>query len=231
MNTNATNATDDAPLVARAKAGQFEAFEQLVTRHERRVYSIAMNILRQREDAEDAAQTTLLNALEHLDGFREEASFATWITHIAVNTALKVLRKRRGRPTVAAGRMDHDREEGDIAHPRYIAPWQDDPATIAERNDVQHVLDEAIAVLPEKHRLVFVLRDIEGMSVKETAAALGISQANVKVRLLRARLALRERLTRVFGDDTRQVSASHAHDEDGAASTSAEALLRSYQSR
>jgi len=225
-----TSGPDDAALVEQAKAGQFDAFEQLVTRHERRVYSVAMGILRQPADAEDVAQTTFLNALEHLDGFRREASFATWIQRIAVNASLKVLRGRRTRRVVSNDPDAGNGDTGDIPHPQYIAQWREDPARIAERKDVRDILDKAIATLPENHRLVFVLRDVEGLSVKETAEAMDISQANVKVRLLRARLALREKLTRVFGDDSTRVVATHEHG-DGKDATSAEALRRSYESQ
>jgi len=215
---------DDATLVSRAKAGDFGAFEGLVTRHEGRVYSIAMNILRQRQDAEDMTQTVFLSALEHLDGFREEAAFATWITRVAVNTSLKALRKRKGLSTVSleAGR---DEETGEIRHPGVIAEWRGDPARIVAQKDLRRILDEAIEALPENHRLVFVLRDVEGLSVRETAEALGISEANVKVRSLRARLALRETLTRAFGDESRRLFPDHGADQ----ATPAEELLRLYE--
>jgi RNA polymerase sigma-70 factor, ECF subfamily len=171
-----------------------------------------MSILRQREDAENVVQTAFLKMVESLDGFREESAFGTWITRVATNGALNVLRKRKGLPTVSLDGSQSSREEGDIPHPDTIADWRGDPARIVETRELRRILDDAIDGLPENHRLVFVLRDVEGMSVKETAAALGISEANVKVRLLRARLALREVLTRVFGDESRRVVAAHDHD-------------------
>jgi RNA polymerase sigma-70 factor (ECF subfamily) len=222
---------DDSTLVARARAGDYAAFEQLVTRYERRVYTIAMHIVRQREDAEDVVQTTFLSALEHLADFRQQASFATWVTRIAVNTALKTLRKRRGLDRVSLDQTTTEAEEGDIPHPEYIADWRNDPVKTVEQRELQRVLAEAMDVLPDKHRTVFVLRDIAGMSVEETARALGISTANVKVRLLRARLALRETLTRVFGDERKRVFRAHHHDGDEHMSTPAWQLLRSYQER
>lgn len=223
------NADEERELVRRARAGDYSAFEKLVTAHERRLYGLAMNIVRRREDAEDVVQTGFLNALEHLSQFREEASFATWITHIVANEALKVLRKRRGLPVLQpAGPSDED-EEGDIAHPDYIADWREEPSQLVERKEVKRVLDEAIDSLPEGHRLVFVLRDLAGKSVEETAEALGISKANVKVRLLRARLALREKLTRVFGDETRRVARVHRHEGDERGATPAADVLRAYR--
>ena len=220
-------APSDTALLSRAKAGAFEAFEELVSRHERRVYATAMGIMRHREDAEDVTQTVFLNAFEHLRAFRGEAAFSTWVTRIAVNTALKALRKRRGLK-VTTGHGGAEAEEGAIPHPEFIAPWRDDPVRMVEQRHLQRALDEAIAKLPEKHRLVFVLRDVQEMSVRETAQALGISEANVKVRLLRARLALREKLTRLFGDESRRAAKDHSHEGQGDRTPAAD-LLRSYR--
>ncbi|MCS6860615.1 MAG: sigma-70 family RNA polymerase sigma factor [Abditibacteriales bacterium] len=220
---------DDSVLVARAKSGDYEAFEQLVSRHERRLYALAMKIVRQREDAEDVVQTAFLDALEHLADFREEASFATWMTRIVTYAALKVLRKRKGLETVSLEEFTSENEEGEIPHPEYIADWRGDPAKIVEQRELKRILDEAIDALDEKYRLVFVLRDVEGMSVEETAKVLGITPANVKVRLLRARLMLREKLTRVFGDESQRVFRSHRHEGDERGATPAEALLKSYR--
>lgn len=222
--------TDDTTLVARAKAGDFEAFEQLVNRHERRVYALAMNIVRQHEDAQDIVQTAFLSAMEHLSDFREEASFATWISRIATNAALKVRRKQQGLDTLSLDAAMSENETGDIPHPEYIADWRDDPAKIVEGQELKEILDAAIDTLDEKYRLVFVLRDVAGLSVEETASELGISRANVKVRLLRARLALREKLTHVFGDETKRMFRAHRHEGDEHGVTPAEAVLRSYHS-
>jgi RNA polymerase sigma-70 factor (ECF subfamily) len=216
-------------LVARAKTGNYDAFEQLVCRHERRVYALAMQLVQQREDAEDVVQTTFLSALEHLAEFRQEASFATWVTRIAINTALKILRKRQGLDRVSLDQATAEDEEGEIRHPEYIADWRDDPAKAVERRELQRILAEAMDVLPEKHRTVFVLRDVVGQNVNETAKMLGISTANVKVRLLRARLALRETLTRAFGDEHTRALRTHRHAGDERHTTPAQQLLRSYQ--
>lgn len=219
---------DGSSLVGLAKAGDFDAFEELVTRQERAVYAAAMRILRRHEDAEDVVQTTFLKALEHLGNFREEASFGTWVRRIAVNTALKVLRKQKGLATVSLDEATSPNDEGEVRHPDYVAAWRDDPADLVGRRDTARILDEAIEELSEKHRVVFILRDIEEMSVRETAEALGITQANVKVRLLRARLALRETLTRLFGDDQRRAQKTDGHG-GGRRATPVQELLRSYQ--
>lgn len=227
MIDSASKTSNDGQLLARAKAGEFEAFEELVSRNERRVYATAMGIVRHREDAEDVTQTVFLNAFEHLREFRGEAAFSTWVTRIAVNTALKSLRKRRG-IKVTTGHGGPEGEDGTIPHPEFIAPWRDDPVRMVEQRHLRRTLDKAIGELPEKHRLVFVLRDVEGLSVRETSEALAISQANVKVRLLRARLALREKLTRLFGDESRRAAKDHTHEGQGDRTPAAD-LLRSYQ--
>lgn len=220
---------EDHTLVTQAKAGDFGAFEQLVDRHERRLYGLTMSILHRREDAEDAVQTAFLQAMEHLGGFREEASFATWITRIATNAALKILRRRKGPERISLDEVTNEDEEGVIPHPEFIADWRDEPTRLFEQKELARILTEAMDNLPEKHRLVFALRDVAGLSIRETAKELGISEANVKVRLLRARLALRDILTRVFGDENRQVRAPHQHEDAGDGTTKAEVVLRSYQ--
>lgn len=203
---------NDIFLVRRAKAGELTAFEELVSRHERQIYSLALRLLQNPHDAEDITQQAFLNALEHLAGFREEASFATWLNRIATFAALKVIRKRKGLDTVSLEATTEPQEDYDsIPHPEYITDWKESPERLVERNETRRLLDEALGQLDEKHRLVFLLRDVEGLSVKETAAALGLSEANVKVRLLRARLQLRELLTRTLGDPARRVVREHHH--------------------
>jgi RNA polymerase sigma-70 factor, ECF subfamily len=196
----------DVALVARAKAGELDAFEALTNRYEKRVYSLALRMLRHQQDAEDVTQQTFLSALENLDGFRGDASFATWLLRIATHAALKVIRKQKGLDTVSLEEATEPANDYDsIPHPEYIADWRQSPEKLVETNEIQRLLDEALAKLDEKHRLVFLLRDVEGLSVKETAEALRLSETNTKVRLLRARLQLREQLTRTLGDPERRV--------------------------
>ncbi len=204
----------DTELVQRAKAGQLEAFEMLATRYERQVFSVAMRILRHQQDAEDVTQQTFLSAMENLQGFREESSFSTWLMRIATYAALKIIRKRKGLEFVSLEASTEPQEGYDsVPHPEYIADWRQSPEIIAGQNETRRLLEEALAQLDEKHRLVFILRDVEGLSVKETAEALGLSEANVKVRLLRARLQLREQMTRAFGDPGRRYE-PHPHDHE-----------------
>ena len=201
----------DEDLVTRAKAGDLDAFETLTTRYERQVYSIALRMLRNEQDAEDVTQQTFLSLVENLDGFREEARFATWLMRIATHAALKVIRKRKGLETVSLEAATEPQDDTEaIPHPEFIADWRESPAHLVERNETRRLIDDALASLDEKHRLVFLLRDVEGWSVRETAQALGLSEANVKVRLLRARLQLRERLTQALGDPAKRL-APHDH--------------------
>jgi len=201
--------THDAELVRQAKAGELSAFEELTRRYERQVYSLAFRIVRQEHDAEDVTQEAFLSAMEHLAGFREEARFSTWLLRIATHAALKVLRKRRGLDTVSLEASTEPDAEGVIPHPEFIADWRQSPEELVHRNETRRLLEEALNQLDEKHRLVFLLRDVEGLSVRETAETLGLSEVNVKVRLLRARLQLREQLTRRLGDPARALARGH----------------------
>ena len=208
-----SNPADDE-LVRRAKAGDLAAFEELTTRHERQIYSLAYRILQNPHDAEDVTQQAFLSAVENLAKFREESSFATWLYRIATFAALKVIRKRKGLDTVSLEEATEPREDYDsIPHPEYIADWKQSPEQLVERKETRRLLEDALAQLDEKHRVVFLLRDVEGLSVKETAEALSLTEANVKMRLLRARLQLREHLTRVFGDPVTRIKRGHHHHE------------------
>lgn len=205
-----TDSTDeDRPLVHRARSGDFAAFESLMARYERRVYGLALRIVGQLHDAEEVVQQTFLSVIEHLGGFREQARFSTWLTRIATNHALALLRKRSRQQTIPLGEEGSEDRDEPVPHPEFIAQWAETPEQIATRRETRRLLDQALEDLDEKYRLVFVLRDVEGLSTAETAEALGISISNVKVRLLRARLMLRERLTRQFGDETTRAFPQH----------------------
>ncbi len=197
---------DDRELVRKARGGDLAAFEALVSKYERRLFGVALRLTRRPEDAEDVVQETFLSVLEHLDGFREEATFLGWLLRIAANHALKILRKRRGLPTVP---LEEGRAE--LPLPEVIAPWTRDPGELAADPAVRKLLEQALDDLDEKYRAVFVLRDVEGLSTADAAAALEISENNVKVRLLRARLQLRERLTKALGDPARRMSRPGDH--------------------
>lgn len=205
-----TDSTDhDRPLVHRAQRGDFAAFESLVAQYERRIYGLALRIVRRSHDAEEVVQQTFLSVIEHLAEFRGEARFFTWLTRIATNHALALLRKRSRQQTLPLGEDGSEDRDDPLPHPEFIAQWAETPEQVASRHETRQLLDQALDGLDEKYRLVFMLRDVEGFSTAETAETLGISISNVKVRLLRARLMLRECLTRQFGDEATRVIAKH----------------------
>jgi RNA polymerase sigma-70 factor (ECF subfamily) len=182
-----------------------------VRKYERRVYTLGVRILQRPEDAEEVVQETFLSVLEHLQDFREQSLFHTWLVRIATNKALRLLSRRMSRAAQSLDSLSADRDDEPLPHPDFIADWRDDPARLAQDHETMRLVNEALAALDEKYRVVFVLRDIEGFSTEETATALGLSVSNTKVRLLRARLALRERLTRALGDPDRRVEPAHEH--------------------
>src|SRR5271168_5248647 len=193
--TPALAANDEGQLVARARSGDAEAFTELVNRYERKIYRLAKHITQNDEDAEDVLQEAFLKAYEHLDNFQGNSKFYTWIVRIAVNEALMKLRKRKGDRTVS---LDEPVDTGEETVQREIAVWEDNPEQRYSREEMQGILDQAVQSLKPDFRTVFMLRDIEELSTEETAETLGISVPAVKSRLLRARLALREKLTRQF---------------------------------
>ena len=192
---------DEAPLLERARGGDVRAFSDLVARYERKIYRLAKHITQNDEDAEDVLQETFLKAYEHFGEFQGNSKFYTWIVRIAVNESLMKLRKRKSDRTVS---MDENIDTGEETVVREIAVWDENPEQQYSREEVRHILDEAIDSLKPAFRAVFLLRDVEELSTEETAEALGLSVPAVKSRLLRARLQLREKLTRFFkrkGDD------------------------------
>jgi RNA polymerase sigma-70 factor, ECF subfamily len=185
----------DVALVERVRGGDVSAYDTLVRKYDRQVFRIAQHITQNREDAEDVMQDAFLKAYEKLDQFQGNSKFYTWLVRIAVNESLMRLRKRR------TGRMvsideDVETEEGSV--PRDLADWAPDPEQNYTQAELAEILRKTIQGLPQGFRVVFVLRDVEGLSTEETAETLGLSVPAVKSRLLRARLQLRERLTRYF---------------------------------
>ena len=190
-----TETFDETTLVAQARRGDMAAFTQLVERYERKIFRLAQNITQNREDAEDVMQEAFLKAYEHLDGFEGNSKFYTWLVRIAVNESLMKLRKRKWDKTVW---LDEPVETGDDVVTREIAVWDDNPEERFGKDELQEILDKAVQSLPPIYRSVFVLRDIEELSIEETAKALDLTVPAVKSRLLRARLQLREKLTGFF---------------------------------
>ena len=188
-------AKDESVLVTEAKAGNYAAFEELVNRYEKKIYRLGINITGSPEDAEDVLQETFLKAFEHLPEFREDSRFYTWIVRIAVNEALMKLRKRRSsRESPLQDAVD---ENGEVVV-REFTDWKPNPEQQMARTELETILRNAVQALPPSFRTVFYLRDVEDLSTEETAGLLGLSIGAVKARLFRARLRLREDLSKVF---------------------------------
>jgi len=186
---------DEASLVAQAREGVPEAFNELAERYQRNIFRLAQNITQNREDAEDVLQETFLKAYEHLPEFHGDSKFYTWIVRIAVNEALMKLRKRKWDKTVW---LDEPVNTGEDTVAREIAVWEDNPEERYSKDELHDILDKAVNGLAAPYRTVFVLRDMEGLSTEETAQALDLTVPAVKSRLLRARLQLRDKLTAFF---------------------------------
>lgn len=202
---------DDSADVRRAQAGDFASFERLVHAHQQRIYDLALRMVHRPSDAQEVVQETFLSVVRHLASFRGEAKFSTWLTRIATNHALKMLQRRR-REDLHRAILNSDEESyADLPHPDFIAVWSESPEQVASRRETRELLKEALDSLDEKYRLVFLLRDVQELSTRETAETLGLSESNVKIRLLRARLMLRERLTRVLGDPSKRLFPDHDH--------------------
>src|SRR6478672_1167801 len=192
---------DESVLVAQSRERDTRAFGELVRRYEGKIFRLAQHVTQNREDAEDVLQETFLKAYEHLDQFQGNSKFYTWIVRIAVNQALMKLRKRKTDKTVS---MDETIDTGEDTVAREIAAWDENPEERYSREELNEILESAIEGLASPYRTVFVLRDIEELSTEETAETLNLSIPAVKSRLLRARLQLRDKLTRYFkrkGDD------------------------------
>jgi RNA polymerase sigma-70 factor, ECF subfamily len=192
---------DEAAVVAQARLGDATAFSELLRRYEGKIFRLALHITQNREDAEDVLQETFLKAYEHLDQFQGQSKFYTWIVRIAVNQALMKLRKRKSDRSVS---LDDTIDTGEDTVAREIAGWDENPEQQYSREELSRILGGAVEDLAPIYRAVFVLRDIDELSTEETADALGLSVPAVKSRLLRARLQLRDKLTRFFkrkGDD------------------------------
>lgn len=179
-------------LIERVCTGDKTAFYDLIRPYERAVYISAFSILQNEADAEEIAQEAILKAFTHLRSFRREAKFSTWLIQIAMNESRMRLRKDRKHlyESLDEGK---DSKEGDYI-PKDFADWREIPSEELQRGRLKKALHTAIAGLAPKYREVFVLRDVEEMSISETAQALGITEASVKTRLLRARLQMRDAL-------------------------------------
>ena len=189
----------DANLVTLAKTGDQSSFAELTRRHSAYLYTIALNLLHQHEDAEDAVQMALLSALKHLHQFREEAAFLTWVSHITIHSAFKLMNKRNRFKNVPL----EDPYETDYADGNNFSLYMQDrttePVHIIEQHELQEILKGKIYSLPEKYKSVLELYEFEGLSILEISKYLHLSVSNVKVRLSRGRNLLKKKLMRTLG--------------------------------
>jgi len=183
----------DASLVARTRQGEVEGFEELVRRHQRQIYRTLVAVTGNAQDAEDATQSAFLKAYEHIADFRGDSKFSTWLTRIAINEGIQHLRGRKSLET-----LDEPLPGGQDFRPRDLRAWEDNPEQAFSRAEVRELVESELLKLPLPYRLAVTLRDIEQLSTEEAAAALGLQEANLKTRLLRGRLMLREALAPHF---------------------------------
>ncbi len=190
-----TAASKESALIERLRAGDQAAYAEVVEAHSAHIYHVALRLMGSEADAEDVLQETFLKAFRHIDRFRENAKLSTWLHRIATNTALMRLRKKR--PTFLSVEGITDRDDTNWV-PQQFYDWCCLPESELLTGEARAEMRSAIEDLSDTLRVVFVLRDMEGLSTRETAETLGLSESAVKSRLMRARMALRERLTAYF---------------------------------
>lgn len=184
----------DSDCVERVQQGDVGAFEELVRRHEQRVYRTLIGITGRLEDVEDDVQNVFLKAFENIGKFRRASRFSTWLTRIAINEALERLRSQKKLESLDFA----SEEEGEAPRPRQVRAWVDEAERLYSRAETRELVEQAILGLPPRYRVVVLLRDIQQLSTDEAAAALGLGTATLKTRLLRGRLMLREALAPHF---------------------------------
>jgi RNA polymerase sigma-70 factor (ECF subfamily) len=186
---------DDMALVHACKDGDVAAFEQLVERYDVRLLRIAQHVTHNREDAQDAVQEAFLKVFRKLAQFQETSRFSTWLIRITINESLMKVRKQRGSREVS---LDSDFQSEEEAAPFEFADCTPNPEELCRGSEFRNILRSALQELPPDLGVIFALRDIEGFSTEQTAEVLPLTQVAVKSRLWRARLQLRERLSKYF---------------------------------
>jgi RNA polymerase sigma-70 factor (ECF subfamily) len=185
-------------LLEQAKQGDQAALAEIISTHQSRVYHVALRMCGNVEDAEETLQDTFLNALKALPRFEGRSQFATWLYRIASNACLARRRRGTGQPEVLSVDEAGEPEGEDSLTPQFFIDWSQAPEDELLTAELQEVMAEAISQLPPTLRIVFIWRDLEGLSTEETAEVLGVSEGAIKVRLHRARLKLRELLSSYF---------------------------------
>jgi RNA polymerase sigma-70 factor (ECF subfamily) len=190
---------ESEPLnLKKLQSGDTEELTKMVQQYSDPIYRVALRMLNDQAEAEDVLQETLIKALRSLENFEGRSNLSTWLYRIAVNESLMVIRKRK--PEISIKQDDAGDEENEGISVSQIVDWCCLPESEFLTNETRGVLADAIQKLPENLRTVFILRDIEGLSIIETAQALELTETNVKTRLLRARMKLREELSVYFGE-------------------------------
>ena len=191
---------DDSELIRAINSGQADKFHDLVKRYENKLYNFSLRMCRDHSDAEDMIQETFINVFRYLKDFRYETKFKNWLYKVAASTCIKKRRKSKFAPEKELS-LDEFRPGNENEVPDHVPEWALMPLEKLLNQELASVINQEILSLPKKYRLVIVLRDIEGFSTAETAKILNLSPANVKVRLHRARLYLRDKLKGYFEND------------------------------
>jgi len=190
---------ESEPLnLKKLQSGDTEELTKMVQQYSDPIYRVALRMLNDQAEAEDVLQETFIKAIRSLENFEGRSNLSTWLYRIAVNESLMVIRKRK--PEISIKQDDAGDEENEGISVSQIVDWCCLPESEFLTNETRGVLADAIQKLPENLRTVFILRDIEGLSIIETAQALELTETNVKTRLLRARMKLREELSVYFGE-------------------------------
>ncbi len=182
---------DEAALIASILAGDSQLYHELIRPYERTVYMTALSLMKNEADAEEIAQEAFLKGFRNISAFRAESKFGTWLISIVLNEARARLRRQAIVPMES---LDDTSDEGTGVSPALLRDWREIPLQAVEQKEIREMLQGAVLNLPDIYRQVFLLRDVEELSVAETAQALAISIASVKVRLHRARLLLQKQL-------------------------------------
>lgn len=182
---------DEAQMIASILAGDAQQYHDLIRPYERNVYKMALSFMKNESDAEDVAQEAFLKAFRKLADFRGQAKFSTWLISITLNEARGRLRQTKAMPMDS---IDQTAEEGGHVSPAMLRDWREVPSEALERKEIREILLEAIDTLSPIYREVFVMRDVEELSIEETAAALTLTPGTVKVRLHRARMMMQHEL-------------------------------------
>ena len=191
---------DDFDLIQAINSGQTEKFHDLVKRYEHKLYNFSLRMCRNPSDAEDMIQDTFLNVFKYLKNFRYETKFKNWLYKVAASTCIKKRRKSKFAPDKELS-LDEFLPNDEAEKPDTVPEWAMLPLDKLLNDELSGVINKTILALPKKYRVVIILRDIEGFSTAETAQILNLSPANVKVRLHRARLYLRDKLKGYFEND------------------------------